>query len=285
MKLLMSLRRNALGWRIQPVLFVGPKLMNLDTGPPFTVPETEEMWVETDSEILWQQQVDDHVCLFHEEWSDHFGNTRDNITAYVNFNQSKDTGLTATKMTRNDELLRHLIPESEWPRFLQATVAEWTAIWILLRSPSFHQQQQRTYENIYPIELCPPDMCTVRSLVKELEQLQKPNVDGVFLVIVTQTYATLNDLLQHHKLPQYTPFCLLRQFSNVKSLLEISSHRLCRVTRMSLTDQRVNCMRVFHLEAFRCPMGRGRSFDSAQRCSVWTCQRSLCLEENNCARH
>ena len=46
----------------------------------------------------------------------------------MNFNQSKDTGLTATKMTRNDELPRHLIPDSEWPRFLQATVAEWTAI-------------------------------------------------------------------------------------------------------------------------------------------------------------
>ena len=105
--------------------------------PPITVPETEEMWVEIDSEIFWQQQVDDHVwentgkpvCLFHEEWSDLFGNTRDNITAYVNFNQSKDTGLTAAKMKRNDEFLRHLIAESEWPRFLQATVAEWTAIW------------------------------------------------------------------------------------------------------------------------------------------------------------
>ena len=31
-------------------------------------------------------------------------------------------------MTRGDELPRHLIPESEWPRFLQATVAEWAAI-------------------------------------------------------------------------------------------------------------------------------------------------------------
>ena len=103
---------------------------------PITVPEAEEMWVETDPEVLWQQQVDDHVwentgkpvCLFQEEWSDLFGNTRDNITAYLNFSQSKDTGLTATKMTRNDELPRHLIPDSERPRFLQATVAEWTAI-------------------------------------------------------------------------------------------------------------------------------------------------------------
>ena len=40
----------------------------------------------------------------------------------------RNSGLTATRMTRGDELPRHLIPESEWPRFLQATVAEWTAI-------------------------------------------------------------------------------------------------------------------------------------------------------------
>ena len=40
----------------------------------------------------------------------------------------KFTGLTATRMTRGDELLRHMIPESEWPRFLQATVTEWAAI-------------------------------------------------------------------------------------------------------------------------------------------------------------
>ena len=31
-------------------------------------------------------------------------------------------------MTRGDELPRHMIPDSEWPRFLQATVAEWAAI-------------------------------------------------------------------------------------------------------------------------------------------------------------
>ena len=31
-------------------------------------------------------------------------------------------------MTRGDELPRHMIPDSEWPRFLQATVTEWAAI-------------------------------------------------------------------------------------------------------------------------------------------------------------
>ena len=110
--------------------------MSLDTWSPVTAPDAEEMWVETDPEMLWQQHIDDHfwentgkpVCLFQEEWSDLVGSTRDNIIAYVNFNESKDTGLTATKMTRNDELPRHLIPDSEWPRFLQATVADWTTI-------------------------------------------------------------------------------------------------------------------------------------------------------------
>ena len=47
---------------------------------PISVPEREKISDETDPEILWQQQVDDHVwqntgkpiCLFDEEWSDLF---------------------------------------------------------------------------------------------------------------------------------------------------------------------------------------------------------------------
>ena len=94
------------------------------------------MWTETDPEVLWRQQVDDHnwenngqtACLPEEEWDEFFSNTCDNITARVCFSRSEFTGLTATKMTRGDELPRHVIPESERPRFHQATVAEWTAI-------------------------------------------------------------------------------------------------------------------------------------------------------------
>ena len=44
------------------------------------------------------------------------------------FCRSEFTGLTATRMTRGDELTRHLSSESEWPRFVQATVAGWMAI-------------------------------------------------------------------------------------------------------------------------------------------------------------
>ena len=138
MKLLTSPRHNALGWRTQPVLFVGPKPMNLDTGLLSLFQNQRRCGLRQTLRYCGNSRLmitsgktrvsQSASCLFDEEWSDLFGNTRDNITAYVNFNQSKDTGLTTTKMTRNDELLRHLIPDSEWPRFLQATVSEWTAV-------------------------------------------------------------------------------------------------------------------------------------------------------------
>ena len=85
---------------------------------------------------LWQQQVEEHVwentgkpAIFcQEEWSELFGDTLDNITAYVSFNKSEFTGVTATKITRTDELPRHKIPDADWPRFEAATIAEWAAI-------------------------------------------------------------------------------------------------------------------------------------------------------------
>ena len=72
---------------------------------PITAPEAKEVWVETDPEMLRQQQVDGHVwentgqpaCLFQEEWSGLFGSTRDSTTAYVNFNQSKDKSFDSNK--------------------------------------------------------------------------------------------------------------------------------------------------------------------------------------------
>ena len=56
----------------------------------------------------------------------------------------------------------------------------------------------------------------VRSPEKVLEQREKPSVGGVFLVIVIQTYDSLNDLLQRHKRPQFTHSCLLQRFYNPK---------------------------------------------------------------------
>ena len=107
MKLQMSLQRSVPGWRLLPVPCVGPELLNLDTGLLSQLQKLKKTWVETDPEMLSQQQVDDHIWenigkpvrLFQEEWSDLFGSTHDNITAYVSFSQSKDTGLTATKKT------------------------------------------------------------------------------------------------------------------------------------------------------------------------------------------
>ena len=234
------------------MLSVGPKPMNLDTGLLSLFQKQRRCGLRQTLRYCGNSRLmitsgktrvsQSASCLFDEEWSDLFGNTRDNITAYVNFNQSKDTGLTTTKMTRNDELLRHLIPDSEWPRFLQATVEEWTAVQDTSAITIISPTATRDIRKHFPHRIVPS---TVRSLVKELGLLQKRHVDGVFLVIVTQTYATLNDLLQHHKHLQYILSCLLRQFSNVRSLLEISS------------DQEANCMRVFHLEAFRFLMERG----------------------------
>ena len=96
--------------------------------------DEEDMWTDSDPEVLWEQQVDiwenigQPARLSQEEWDEHFSNTGDNITVHVCFSRLEFTGLTATKMTRGDELPRHMIPESECPRFSQAAVAEWTAI-------------------------------------------------------------------------------------------------------------------------------------------------------------
>ena len=138
----------------------------------------------------------------------------ENVSAQVCFCKSEFTGVTATRMTRGDELPRHMIPDSEWPRFLQATVAEWAAILdtsaVTIISPTAARDIRK------PTESFLRDMFIVRSLEKVSEQCQNPSVGGVFLVIVIQTYDSLNDLLQHHKRPQFTHSRLLQQSSNVK---------------------------------------------------------------------
>ena len=145
--------------------------------------DEENMWTEMDS-VLWQQQVDDHIWEDNGKATCLCRNTCENVTAQVCFCRSEFTGLTVTRMTRGDEMPRHMIPESEWPRFLQATVTEWAAIFetsaVTIISPA----------------------------------AAKPSVGGVFLVILIQTYDSY--LLQHHKHPQFTHYCLLQQSSNAK---------------------------------------------------------------------
>ena len=150
--------------------------------PATTVEDEEDIWTETDPEVLRQQQVDDHIwknngqpaCLCQEEWDELFSKTCENITAHVCFCRSEFTGLTATRMTRGDEQPRRTIPESEWPRFLQATVAEWAAILdtsaVTIISPA------ATHASICHTELFFRDMSIVRSLGRVPEQRQKPSV-------------------------------------------------------------------------------------------------------------
>ena len=88
-------------------------------------------------------------------------------------------------------------------------------------------------------------MFNVRSLERVSKQRQKPSVGGVFLVIVIQTYTSLNDLHQHHKHPQFTRSCLLQQSSNAKWPSVISSQRSCKATRICLRGHRASFMQAF----------------------------------------
>ena len=192
--------------------------------PATIVEDQEDMWTETNPEVLWKQQVDDHIwknngqpaCLCQEEWDELFSNTCENVTAHVRFCQSEFTGLTPTRMTRGDELLRRMIPESGWRRFLQATVAEWgaildtSAVTIISPAASKDTRKHLSHRTV-------PSRHVYREKPGEgVGAASKPSVGGVFSVIVIQTYGSLNDLLQHHKRPQFTHSCLLQQSSNVK---------------------------------------------------------------------
>ena len=90
-----------------------------------------------DSEYTyWQQSVDESIwensgyptMVGQTESLELFGDTQDNITCHTVFHVDEMTGLAASKMQRTDELPRHKIPPQEWPRFLAATVKEWSAI-------------------------------------------------------------------------------------------------------------------------------------------------------------
>ena len=138
-------------------------------------------------------------CLCQEEWDELFSQTCENITAKVCFCKSEFTGLTATRMTRGDELPRHMHDS----RFRVATFSSGYSggvglpFWTPLLSRSSLRLQQETYESICPTESFLQDMFIVKSPVKVLVQCQRPNVGGVFLVIVIQTYDSLKDLLPH----------------------------------------------------------------------------------------
>ena len=218
---------------------------------PATVAEDEgDMWTETDPEVLWQQQVDDHIwenngqpaCLPQEECDELFSNTSDNLTAHVCFSRSEFTGSTATKMTRGDELPQHLILESEWPRVLQATVSgrpflDTSAVTII--SPTAAKDARKHWSHrIVPSR----DTSTVRNPESLLEPRQKQNVGG---------------LRQHRKHHQSTLSFSLQRFYNGKLASVISSPLSCRVTRISPIGHMASSAQDFHLVAFLSPTGPG----------------------------
>ena len=105
-----------------------PRLVNPASSIRWSGIDDPRQWVHTtavadeenmDSEVFRQQQVDDHIwennakptCLCQEEWDELFSQTCENVTAKVCFCKSEFTGLTATRMTRGDELPRHMIPD------------------------------------------------------------------------------------------------------------------------------------------------------------------------------
>ena len=133
----MSHQHNVLGWRTQPVPFVGQELMIQDNGFP------PQLWKMKKKCGLRQTLR----CYGSSKLTITFGRTIGNLPVCAKKSGMSSSAtpvktsrhkcasvglsslvLTATRMTRGDELPRHVISDSEWPRFLQATVAEWAAI-------------------------------------------------------------------------------------------------------------------------------------------------------------
>ena len=143
--------------------------------------------------------------------------------------------------------------------------------WTLPLLRSFLWLQQKTYASTCPTELFFRDMSIVRTLERVSEQRQKPIVSGVFLVIVIQTYDSLDDLLQHHKHPQFTLSCFFQQSSNVKGQ-SVVGKATGPALRKSSPWRHPSCRR---------DLGRGRFVGSTQRRCVWACQCSVRLKEDD----
>ena len=264
--------------------------------PTTAVEDEENMWTDMDSEVLWQQQVDDHIwenngkpaCLCQEEWDELFSQTCENITAKVCFCKSEFTGLAATRMTRGDELPRHMIPDSEWPRFLQATVAEWAAILdtsaVTIISPaaardirkhlshrivpSRHVYREKPGEGVGTVSKAKCRWCVLGHRDPDIRQLERssptPQTSSIytflFVAAVLQREVTLGDLKSAF-------------MQSDKDVSERSQGQL-----------------YASLPPGGIPLADGTwveegSLGSTECCCVWACQCSFCLEEDDCAWH
>ena len=263
--------------------------------PATTTEDEGDIWTETDPDVLWQQQVDDHIwenkgqpaCLCQEEWDELFSNTCENITARVCFCRSEFTGLTATRMTRGDELPRHMIPESEEPRLPQATVAEWTAILdasaVTIISPaaakdtrrhlshrivpSRHVYCEKPGEGVGAASKAKCRWCVLGHRDPDIRQFERssptPQTSSIytflFVAAVLQRGVTLGDLKSAF-------------VQSDKDLFERPQGQLYA----SLPPGGITCRR---------DLGRGRFLGSTHRCCVWACQCSVRLEEDDRAWH
>ena len=222
------------------------------------------------------------VCV-KKEWDELFSNTCENITARVCFCRSEFTGLTATRMTRGDELPRHMIPESESPRFLQATVAEWAAILdtsavTIISSaaakdirkhmshrivPSRHVYREKLGEGVGAASKAKCRWCVVGHRDPDTRQIERcsptPQTSSIhtflFVAAVLQREVTLGDL---------------------KSAFMQSDKDTGPALRKSSPWRHPSCRR---------DLGRRRFFGSTQRRCVWACQCSVRLEEDDRAWH
>ena len=177
-----------------------------------------------------------------------------------------------------------MIPESEWPRFLQATVAEWAAILdtsaVTIISPaaakdirnnlshrvvpSRHVHREKPGEGVGAASKAKCRWCVLGHRDPDIRQLERssltPQTSSIctflFVAAVLQREVTLGDL----------------KAALMQSDKDLSERPQGQALSKSLPWRHPSCRR---------DLGRGRFFSPTQRCYVWACQCSVRLEEDD----
>ena len=183
----MNLQHNVLGWKSSI------RWSKVDE-PTCGLKQTQRCCGSSRLAITSGRTIGQPARLSQEEWDEHFSNTCDKITAHVCFSRSEFTGLTATKMTRGDELPRHLILETEWLRFLSSCGGGVDGDSGQFRGHNHLRGGRKRHTKAFVPQNCSFESTSaVRNPERVSEQRQKQSVGGVFLAIVTKTHASLND--------------------------------------------------------------------------------------------
>ena len=240
----------------QQVPFVGRKFMNRSIGfllrlrkvrNTCGMKQIQRCSVSSMLTITFGKTMGNQLASLKKSGMSFFSNICDNITAHVCFSRSEFIGLTATKMTRGDEFLRHLMPESEWLRFFQATVAEWTAtldtsaVTIISPTAAKDTHQHWCHRVVLSRRVCR------EKLGEGVGAASKATCRWCVWCGPSRpkAYAHWNDLLQRHQHHQSTFSCSLQRFSDERLPSVISSPRSCRVTGISLIGLRASSTQVF----------------------------------------